>query len=79
MLFGSAAGEVKSRYPSPGLFDNACHQIGRVVTDYWFKCGTQKLALFNAQSGAETFSYRYVHPLTAAELEPFMPAIPEIC
>jgi len=78
-MLGDDAHKVKERYPSPGVFESASPQIGKIVTDNWFKCGTQKLALYNTQAGQETYNYRFSHPNTAAEVQAYSPALPDIC
>merc|ERR1712232_420573 len=70
---------VKIKYPSDGFFKSVANQIGAIVTDNWFKCGTQKLAMHNAQAGQPTFHYRYGHPITQQQLDAYTPALPEVC
>lgn len=79
-FFGEeVAGRVVKRYPGPGFFESAWDQIATVVTDYWFKCSTQNLALHNAQAGFPTYNYRYNLLITVKEAAAYYPAIPAVC
>lgn len=78
-MFGDNADKVQKRYPSPGLLKSASPTIGDIVTDNWFKCATQKLALSNAKAGQATYNYRYSYRNSAAEVKAFTPALPAIC
>jgi len=79
-LFGLEHGhEVQRRYPADGIFKPIDEQLANILTDHWFKCGTQKLALYNANASQRTFQYRYIHPTTEKQLQGYRYLLPNSC
>jgi carboxylesterase type B len=64
ILFGTKfAKQVKQRYPVEGK--DARVAFGDILTDYWFRCASQKLALNGLESPA--YQYRYNHMASFAK------------
>ena len=64
-IFHDKAEDVLTRYPSPGALTDARDVLSKLITDFWFQCGTQRLAMTLADRGiARTYTYRFTHQVS---------------
>ena len=49
-----------------------------VVTDYWFRCSSERWAAASVKSGAGAYVYRYAHLYSNASIFPTF-GLPEVC
>lgn len=59
--------EENPRY-SPFAFTDGREAMSHVMTDYWFRCGTENALLGQASAGAPTYEYKYAHVFSNASL-----------
>ena len=78
-IFGSkAAGDkVAKRYPAP-LFGSARGAISRMITDFWFRCSSESLALSQSKTGLSSYVYRFNHAPSFKQLWPQF-GLPSAC
>jgi len=82
LLFKLRAPDVLEQYkvtvvPPLNLSMDAREPLSVFLTDFWFRCASQRLAALIARDGTPTFVYRYNHILSFAPA--FAHMLPAIC
>lgn len=78
-IFGMEAGEKVIQFyrPARKTWHDLRDSLSYVITDYWFKCSTARLAAAFSAAGLDAFLYRYDHVLSFPQIftEYGLPAI----
>jgi len=70
LIFGAAGGaKVSERYHAPN-FKSAREAISRMITDFWFRCSSESLALAQTSAGSTSYVYRFNHAPSFKSLWP---------
>lgn len=80
VVFGSAnAAQIQAlpRY-NPASYSDGRQVLGYMLTDYWFRCASEKFAAAAVAHGVPAYVYRYDHLFSGASIFPQF-GLPAIC
>eukprot|EP00729_Bicosta_minor_P009584 gene9584-3143_t len=79
VIFGEADGEkvVKFYSKMEPQWNDMRDSFSQVLTDYWFKCSSAKVAGLLAKAGVETYMYRFSHLSSFHQV--YAGFLPDIC
>lgn len=78
-IFGSSAQKVIAFYKDASLhWHDTRDSLSYVLTDYWFKCSSEQIALAADRANMSSFVYRFDHVISFPQLYPAF-GLPTVC